>query len=268
VPSVHVRGIDLHYETAGAGSPLVLVHGLGSSGRDWENLTPGLAGRHRVVLPDLRGHGRSGKPPGPYPILELARDLAALSDALGLGRSHFAGISLGGMAAFELALLSPEKVRSLTLVNTPPSTSLDSWRRRLLYANRLAVAALLGPRWTGRFLARHLFPETRQSSLRSTFVERWADNDRRAYIAALRGAAGWNAWSRADALSCPVLVVAAAGDYTPIDAHRRFVAVIPDAHLEVIAGSRHATAADAPEPLLAAIARFLDEVESRDLEVR
>jgi pimeloyl-ACP methyl ester carboxylesterase len=64
VPKQPVNDIELYYETAGQGEPLLFVHGLGSSGRDWEEQVPFFAERFRVVTADLRGHGRSEKPPG------------------------------------------------------------------------------------------------------------------------------------------------------------------------------------------------------------
>ena len=63
--TARVNGIALHYQEAGTGEPLLLLHGLGSRSDDWEMQLPAFAGRYRVIAPDLRGHGRSAKPPGP-----------------------------------------------------------------------------------------------------------------------------------------------------------------------------------------------------------
>ncbi len=74
-------------------APVLLLHGLGSSARDWEYQLPALLGRYRLLVPDLRGHGRSGKPRGGYSMAGFADDCAALLDRLGCGPVHLVGIS-------------------------------------------------------------------------------------------------------------------------------------------------------------------------------
>ena len=72
MPTIHVNGVDLYYESHGAGQPVVLVHGLGSSTRDWEPQVAGLAARFRVITFDVRGHGRSAKPRQRYSVALFA----------------------------------------------------------------------------------------------------------------------------------------------------------------------------------------------------
>ena len=76
VPTLRLADLDLHFEDVGEGSPLVLLHGLGSSGLDWEFQVAHFRDRFRVVTPDLRGHGRSSKPDGAYDVPTCADDLA------------------------------------------------------------------------------------------------------------------------------------------------------------------------------------------------
>ncbi len=109
--------MNLCYEVAGQGDPLVLIHGLGSSARDWQYQIDFFVPFYKVIAPDLRGYGRSDKPRGPYSVSLFARDIAELITSLSIAPCHLAGISLGGMVALQLAVDSPEIVRSLTLVN-------------------------------------------------------------------------------------------------------------------------------------------------------
>ena len=88
MPTIQLEQVSLYFEEHGAGPPLLLLHGLGSSGQDWELVLPQLAARHRVIVPDVRGHGRSDKPPGPYGIPLFAQDIAALCDRLGIRSAH------------------------------------------------------------------------------------------------------------------------------------------------------------------------------------
>lgn len=99
-----VGDIRLYYETCGQGAPLLLLHGLGSSARDWEHQASVFAERYRVVIPELRGHGRSDKPPGPYSMPLLANDIASLIESLDIAPAHVVGLSLGGFVAFQLVL--------------------------------------------------------------------------------------------------------------------------------------------------------------------
>jgi 3-oxoadipate enol-lactonase len=96
MPAIQVNGANLWYEKTGSGPSLVLIHGLGSSGRDWEPQVAGFSDRHTVLTVDLRGHGQSERAVGDYSIALFAADVAAVMEKLGLGAAHVCGISLGG----------------------------------------------------------------------------------------------------------------------------------------------------------------------------
>ncbi len=97
-----VNNVELFFETSGSGETVLFIHGLGSSARDWEMQVPAFAKRYRTVAFDLRGHGQSQKPKGPYSMSLFAQDTAELIRSLGVGSVHVVGISLGGMIAFQL----------------------------------------------------------------------------------------------------------------------------------------------------------------------
>ena len=140
MPVLELDDIDLYYETRGDGEPLLLIHGLGSSTRDWEHQVEYFARHYRVILFDARGHGRSGKPPGPYSMVLFATDAARLLQALDAHPAHVVGISMGGMFAFELALSNAEWVKSLVIVNSGPRVC-----RRQLQAAPAGLAAFFNP---------------------------------------------------------------------------------------------------------------------------
>lgn len=257
MPFVNTGDIALHYEAVGAGAPLVFLHGLGSSGRDWAPQVHAFRSRYRVVTLDLRGHGRSGKPPGPYTVPMMAADVAGALRALAVAPAHVVGLSMGGMVGFQLAVDAPDVVRTLTVVNSAPSLRLDTWRRRLLYAQRRLLVRCFGMRRMGRWLAARLFPGAAHAALRETFEARWAENDRRAYLAAMRALAGWDAEPHLPALRLPVLVVAADADYTPVSEKRAYAARIPGAEVAVVAEARHALPAERPEAFNAVLSAFL-----------
>ena len=107
---------NIHFSDAGQGTPVVLLHGSASSGKQWRSLTDHLKGRFRVVAPDLPGYGRSVAPKkAPQTLADTAQSIAAVIDELG-EPVHLVGHSFGGAVALKIATLWPEKVRSLTLI--------------------------------------------------------------------------------------------------------------------------------------------------------
>lgn len=118
MPVVNTNGIDLHYETQGAGTPLVLLAGLGYPAWQWHKVAPLLAEHCQVILPDNRGVGQSSKPAGPYTAELLAADTVGLLDALGIDQAVVMGHSMGGFIAQALALAYPDRVSKLILAAT------------------------------------------------------------------------------------------------------------------------------------------------------
>lgn len=118
MPRIQANGIQLYYETHGQGAPLVLIQGLGHSANMWFKQVPTLAREFQVIVFDNRGTGQSDRPPGPYSISLMARDVIGLLDQLEISAAHVLGVSMGGFIAQELAICSPTRVKKLILLNT------------------------------------------------------------------------------------------------------------------------------------------------------
>ncbi|MBV8847160.1 MAG: alpha/beta hydrolase [Bryobacterales bacterium] len=120
MPKILIRGIETHYQTRGEGADVVLIHGLTSSLAAWYNGTlPSLvAAGFRVTVYDLRGHGLSDLTPNGYSSFDLAEDLKAILDSLGIDRVLLAGHSFGGAIAMHFALLNPARARGVTLLDS------------------------------------------------------------------------------------------------------------------------------------------------------
>jgi pimeloyl-ACP methyl ester carboxylesterase len=116
--TIAAGGPWLHYYDAGAGAgpPLVLIHGLGDEADTWRHVLPLLAARRRVITPDLPGFGRSDKPHRAYTTAFFARTIAALMAELGIARAELAGSSMGAVVAQRLALARPALVERLILI--------------------------------------------------------------------------------------------------------------------------------------------------------
>lgn len=121
MPKLTVAGTDLYYERRGGGEPLLLIQGLGGHSAHWgEPFLAELEGDFELVLFDNRGAGQSTSSSDDYTIADLARDTLGLLDGLKIDRVHVLGISMGGMVAQELALLAPDRIRTLALGGTTP----------------------------------------------------------------------------------------------------------------------------------------------------
>ena len=112
-----VNGLNLYYETHGAGRPMVLLHGGLGTGEMFGPVLPQLAERHQVITVDLQGHGRTADIDRPIDVRLMAGDIAALIDHLSLDRPDVVGFSLGGGVALQTAAHYPAKVRRLVVAS-------------------------------------------------------------------------------------------------------------------------------------------------------
>jgi pimeloyl-ACP methyl ester carboxylesterase len=112
-----VNGVNVYYESLGSGSPMILLHGGLASGEMFGPIVPALSERHRVIVPDLQGHGRTADIDRPIDHRLMADDIAALIDYLGLDKPDLVGYSLGGGVAFCTAAKYPDKVGKLVIAS-------------------------------------------------------------------------------------------------------------------------------------------------------
>jgi pimeloyl-ACP methyl ester carboxylesterase len=261
--TVRINGAELYYESTGSGDAVLLLHGLGSNTLDWEFQVPALAPSHRVIAMDVRGHGRSAKPPGPYSVVQLAADAVALLRELHAAPAHIFGLSMGGMIAFQMAVDSPDAVRSLTIVNSGPEMILRTPEQQASIAARHEIVRTHGMAPLAKVIAGPLFPRPEQDALRKRFEQHIAANDPEAYLASLTAITGWSVTDRIGQIRCPVLIVGSDQDYTPIEWKRAYAAQIPNARVAVLEDSRHAAPLDQPERLNRLVLDFLGSQELR-----
>jgi pimeloyl-ACP methyl ester carboxylesterase len=117
-------GLDLHYTVLGSGPDVILMHPFPSCHELWLPVANRLATKYRVILPDLRAHGRSGVPERPALMADYAADLDGLCRELNVGKAIWAGISIGGYILFELWRRHPERIRAMAILasKTPADT--------------------------------------------------------------------------------------------------------------------------------------------------
>jgi pimeloyl-ACP methyl ester carboxylesterase len=170
---------------------------------------------------------------------------------------HVVGLSMGGMIAFQLAADHPELVQSLVIVNSGPEMVPRTFKEKLGIVQRRLIVRLMGMRKMGEVLAEKLLPGVEHSARRDVFADRWARNDKGAYLRALSALVGWSVTARLPGITQPVLVVAADQDYTPVAWKEWYTALMPNATLAVIPGSRHMMPIERPQLFHDALIPFL-----------
>jgi 3-oxoadipate enol-lactonase len=259
MPKEKVNGIDMYYELTGKGEPLLLIHGLGSTTRDWEFQVPSFSQKYRVITIDLRGHGKTDKPKGPYNMQIFAEDIAELLKKLGIKSIHILGISLGGGIAFQFAVDYPDFVKSLIVVNAGIEMPADSFKLRLEAFKRSFIVKLVGMKKMGDVLAPRLFIKPEQEELRSKLIERWAENDKKAYLSAMRALIGWTIRDQLDKIKCPTLIIGSDEDYAPSSVKEEYTKLLQNAKFIEIKDARHAVAMEKPEEFNELVINFLSE---------
>jgi 3-oxoadipate enol-lactonase len=258
--TVEVNGIEMHFEVEGSGESLVLIHGLGSSSLDWRNQVRHFASKYQVVAYDVRGHGRTDKPRGPYSMELFASDTAALLSHLEIAQAHVVGVSMGGMIGFQLAVSYPSVLKSLIPVNSGPALRIQTLKDRLQMWQRLLIVRLLGMRGMATVLATRLFPNPEQEAIRLGFIERFSTNNKRAYVASMKALIGWGVEDRISEMDIPTLFVSGDQDYTPVELKQTFADMMPNARVAVIEDSRHATPIDQPRRFNRVVEEFVEEL--------
>ncbi|WP_329457430.1 alpha/beta fold hydrolase [Streptomyces sp. NBC_01497] len=257
-------GVSLSYtHTPGPdGAPrVVFVHSLALDRSLWSGVTRQLAGRAETLVYDCRGHGRSGRPEGPYSTAQFADDLADLLDHLGWRDTVVAGCSMGGCVAQEFSARHRDRTRGALFVDTTAwygPTAVADWAERAAKARRDGLAALIPfqlTRWFGDAF------RAARPGLMEQLSGIFTANDLHAYEAtcAMLGAADLR--DSADRVPHPVAVLVGEDDTaTPPAMARQLAALVGDGPATVVPGTRHLTPLENPDVVVAALGRLTGRV--------
>ncbi|GAC1639857.1 MAG: alpha/beta hydrolase [Candidatus Dormibacteraceae bacterium] len=275
--------LRVHHTHGGRGSPVLFIHGLGSSGYiEWRFNLEAAANRHRVYAPDLPGFGRSGKPRASYGIPYFTRFIERYMDARGLRSAAVVGTSLGGRIALELALENPGRVSKLVLVN-----ALGFGRPKVHVSYGLVTIPRLGEavmsvardalHWAPSQMIRRVAGRLSGAShdLKRTMDDAYLDNLRElyaaegyhdAYLATVRSlvrpralfGGHHDATKRLNELKIPVQLIWGADDpLFPLAHATRAQSLIKGSKLAVIEGAGHTPQAERPEEFNRVLDKFL-----------
>jgi len=246
----------LYFTEQGSGPPLLLVHGVMISGAMFKPVIEQFAARHRVIVPDLRGHGRSRRLPPPYTAAQLACDLARLLDHLGIATTAVLGYSQGGAIAQQLVLDHPERCGRLVLACTY-AFNMATLRERLEGNLVPLLLKVLGMRRFAKLvIARGLSQVTEERA-------RWvvgliADQERALMVEAWRQAMAFDSRRRLAEIKCPTLIVAGASDDAVPRHHAEMLHEgISGSKLVIIDGADHALIWTRPDEFVQITEEFL-----------
>ena len=254
----------LHFSERGSGPPLLLVHGLMVTGEMFEPVIARFATRHRVIVPDLRGHGRSRGLPPPYTAAQLASDLARLLDHLDIDSTAVLGYSQGGAIAQQLVLEHPNRCERLVLACTY-AFNMATTRERIEGHLAPLLIRVLGMRRLADLVVSqsmlHLDKE-RANWLASLM----ADQDRTLMLTAWNETMAFDSRKRLAEIRCPTLVIAGSNDQgVPIHHARMLHDGIYGSQLVIIDGADHALIWTHTDQFIQVTEEFLSPIEGNRL---
>lgn len=239
---------DVHGpESVDSSAPVVVLLGsLGSDRSMWHAQVRDLARDYRVVAVDHRGHGGSVVVPGPCTISDLAADVLALLDSMGVGRFHVVGLSLGGAIAQHLAVNAPTRVDSLALLCTAAKFGESSaWHQRASAVRAGGTAAVADP-----VVARWITPARaeREPALVSGLREMVLATPAEGYASCCDALAEWDGRPDLGRITCPTIVAAGDRDQsTTPEVVRELADGIPSAEFIILSPAAHVPAVEMPD---------------------
>jgi 3-oxoadipate enol-lactonase len=263
---VSANGINVNYTLDGpAGAPVVtLSHSLAADLTMWDPQLKALAATYRVLRYDTRGHGGTDAPAGPYTLEQLAEDAKALLGVLGIARTHWVGLSMGGMIGQTLALSSPGLFLSLSLCDTSsriPAEAKPLWQERIATAESQGMEPLVEPT-IGRWFTAP-FREARKDVV-DPVRARIRTTNPRGYAGCCAAIAELDLTDRIGVIKLPTLIVVGEEDQgTPVAASRAIQAQIAGSQLEIIKSASHLSNLEQPETFTRILTTFLGRAGAR-----
>jgi 3-oxoadipate enol-lactonase len=260
---VSANGIQMNYRLDGpADAPMVtLSHSLATDLSMWDPQVSALARRYRVLCYETRGHGATDAPAGAYSLSQLADDARALLKALGIARTHWVGLSMGGMIGQTLALSTPEILQSLSLCDTSsriPAEAKPLWDERIATVEAKGMEPMVEPTVARWFTA--AFIESRKD-----VIDRVREMIRRTppkgYVGCCHAIKALDLTDRLKAITLPTLIIVGAQDMgTPLAASQAINAQIKGSELVVLDPASHLSNLEQPEAFTRALESFLKKV--------
>lgn len=248
----------LYFTERGSGPPLLLVHGLMVTGEMFEPVIERFVARHRVIVPDLRGHGRSRGLPPPYTAAQLASDLFHLLDYLGIDSTAVLGYSQGGAIAQQFVLDHPKQCNRLVLACTYAYNMATprEWLEGHLAPLLIRVLGLR--RLANLVVSQSMLKVDRERA--EWLADVMASQDGTLMLTAWKETMAFDSRQRLTEIQCPTLVIAGSNDQgVPIHHARMLHEGIPGSQLVIIDGADHALMWTHTDEFVRVIEKFLGD---------
>lgn len=249
----------LFYEEFGEGKPIICLHGYPLDYSIWLPLVEGLQSRARVILPDLRGHGRSPAPSGVYSMEGMAGDVLGLMDDLKIEKAVLAGHSMGGYVALAFAREHAERLAGLALVSSHCFADVPEKVQA-----RLETAAKVEKEGNATFLADSMLPNlTAENSLQEKIKELIVHANPVGVAGVLRGMAQRvETCGVLTGLRVPAVIMAGEVDaLISLETARDMAARMRTSWLEVLAGAGHLPMLEKPEQVMLILRKLVSQAE-------
>ena len=264
MPKARINGIEIHYRESGEGYPIFLIHGFTGNLRNWALQIPALTRDFRTVSIDHRGHGHSEKPTRPqdYSLELMTEDAYGLLEHLGIQECYVIGHSMGGMVAQHLALVHPQPVRALVLVDTaaevPDGVRTEERARLMEIARTQGMEAVFEEQLRTNARADQI---RAQPELLKLWREQFLLTSREAYIYCAQAMARRRPLlDELAAIKVPTLIICGEDDDPFLEPSRRMRERIPDSELVIIPGTGHTPQIDKPAEFNRTLTGFLSRV--------
>jgi 3-oxoadipate enol-lactonase len=251
-----VNGTELNYEVSGKeGAPwLVLSHSLACTVRMWDPQVAAFKDRYCILNYDMRGHGKSAAPAGPYTLDMLADDVLGLMKQLGIERATFMGLSIGGMIGQTLALKAPKLFDKMVLADTghtQPPEAIKQWEERIHIAQTQGMKALVPST-----MERWFTPAFRDSPAAKAIAKLIENTPVAGYVGCGQAIMKLNTTARLKDIKLPVLAIA--GEADPAAPGTKYLGDnIPGAKLVMLKQAGHIANVEQPEKFNQALRDFL-----------
>jgi pimeloyl-ACP methyl ester carboxylesterase len=258
MPKIMVNSIEINYEDVGQGKTLVLLHGLGSTQKDWGFQIPVLSKKFRLIIPDFRGHGKSGINKDDFGVEFLTEDIYQLLQKLEIDKASFVGFSMGGAVAFQMAVSHTDIVDRLIIVNSGPDFDNMGKIGTDLLESRTLFLKTRGLQELAKEISKNMFPEPQQQQLKEEFEERCSKNSPEVYYKTFVTLMNWGLGDKLETIPHQTLVVGSDMDYMPVSYKEGYASRMQNASVAIVSNSRHGVVMDQYEAFNIVILNFLE----------
>lgn len=258
-----IDGINLYYNDYGQKGqvPFIFIHGWISSSEFWRNQVKKLKDKRRIIVLDLRGHGKSDKPREEYSIKKFSEDLESFMDKLGVTKAILVGHSMGGMIALQFTLDHQEKVEKLILIDTLAKSSFSIRRKMLFFISQIAFS--ISYESFMRYYLKRIFRKNYPKVILEKTLEKVLKNPKYVVKSCYSAIKTFNVSQELASITIPTCIIQGSESFIPLSQAKYFEKKIRNTYLAIIEGAGHSTPRETPKKVNEVIEKFIQMENGR-----